>query len=166
MLITGNQLRAARALAGVEQQWVADRSGVSVNTIRNMEARGMEPITSGAVTVRKVQAAIEGAGVEFTNGGQPGVRMTRQPYTAEDLANVVARFKGNIHSLPDWPDYQILPLINGFEFWKDDERVGSLTVEQGEAIFDPPLTVPRERKDRWVTEAELRFWAQSLSYPR
>jgi len=75
MLVTGNQLRAARALAEVDQQSVADRAEVSVNTIRNMEARGSEPITSGAVTLRRVQAALEAAGVEFTNGGQPGVRM-------------------------------------------------------------------------------------------
>ena len=74
-LITGNQLRAARSLAGVEQKWLADRSGVSINTVRNMESRGAQEITSGAVTVRKVQVALEAAGVEFINGGQPGVRL-------------------------------------------------------------------------------------------
>lgn len=76
-LSTGNQLRAARALAGVEQKWLADKSGVSINTIRNMEARGAEPITSGAMTVRKVQIALEEAGVEFLNHGQPGVRLRK-----------------------------------------------------------------------------------------
>ncbi|MFG1206901.1 helix-turn-helix transcriptional regulator [Xanthobacter flavus] len=76
-LSTGNQLRAARALAGVEQKWLADTSGVSVNTIRNMEARGAEPITSGAMTVRKVQLALEDAGIEFLNHGQPGVRLRK-----------------------------------------------------------------------------------------
>ncbi|QRG07925.1 helix-turn-helix domain-containing protein [Xanthobacter dioxanivorans] len=74
-LSTGNQLRAARALADVEQKWLADKSGVSINTIRNMEARGAEPITSGAMTVRKVQLALEEAGIEFLNHGQPGVRL-------------------------------------------------------------------------------------------
>lgn len=77
-LITGNQLRAGRALAGVEQKWLAEKSGVSINTIRNMEARGAEAITSGAVTLRKVQAALEEAGIEFTNGGQPGVRLKKE----------------------------------------------------------------------------------------
>jgi DNA-binding XRE family transcriptional regulator len=43
-LITGNQLRAARALAEVDQKWLAEQSSVSVNTIRNMEAR-----VSGAI---------------------------------------------------------------------------------------------------------------------
>jgi hypothetical protein len=78
MLITGNQLRAARALADVGQVWLANQSGVSVNTIRNMETRGSAPITSGVVTVRKVQAALEAAGVEFTNGDAPGVKLRKQ----------------------------------------------------------------------------------------
>jgi transcriptional regulator with XRE-family HTH domain len=84
MLIIGNQLRAARALAEVDQQWVAERSGVSVNTIRNMESRVNEPITSGAVTLRKVQIALETAGVEFTNGGQPGVRVSAEMHRLTD----------------------------------------------------------------------------------
>jgi hypothetical protein len=40
-----------------------------------MESRGPNPITSGAVTVRNVQSALEGLGVEFINGDQPGVRL-------------------------------------------------------------------------------------------
>jgi hypothetical protein len=77
MLITGNQLKAARALAGVDQLVLANAAKVAVNTIRNMESHGPDPITSGAVTVRNVQSALEAAGVEFTNGGQPGVRLRR-----------------------------------------------------------------------------------------
>lgn len=77
MLSTGNQLRAARALAGVDQQAVANAAKVAVNTIRNMEARGPNPITSGALTVRSVQKAVESFGIEFTNGDQPGVRLRK-----------------------------------------------------------------------------------------
>jgi hypothetical protein len=75
-LTTGNQLKAARALAGVDQQHVADSAGVNVNTIRNMEARGPEAITSGAVTVRNVQLALEALGIEFLNHARPGVRLS------------------------------------------------------------------------------------------
>ena len=84
-LATGNQLKAARALAGVDQQQVADSAGVNVNTIRNMEARGAEPITSSAVTVRNVQLALEALGIEFLNHAQPGVRLRfpRAPQVAE-----------------------------------------------------------------------------------
>jgi hypothetical protein len=74
-LVTGNQLKAARMFAGVDQQQVADAAKVNVNTIRNMEARGNDPITSGAVTVRAVQLVLEDWGVEFINHGGPGVRM-------------------------------------------------------------------------------------------
>ena len=75
MLTTGNQLKAARALAGVDQQQVADSAHVNVNTIRNMEARGAKPITSSAVTIRRVQIALEALGIEFLNHTQPGVRL-------------------------------------------------------------------------------------------
>jgi transcriptional regulator with XRE-family HTH domain len=86
VLTTGNQLKAARALAGVDQQQVADSAGVNVNTIRNMEARGAELITSSAVTVRNVQLALEALGIEFLNHSRPGVRL-RIPNerAAEDL---------------------------------------------------------------------------------
>ena len=75
-LATGNQLKAARALAGVNQQQVADSAGLNVNTIRNMEARGTKPITSSAVTVRNVQLALEALGIEFLNHTRPGVRLS------------------------------------------------------------------------------------------
>jgi hypothetical protein len=74
-LVTGNQLKAARVFAEVDQQQVADAAKVNVNTIRNMEARANEPITSSAVTVRTVQLVLEAWGVEFTNHGGPGVRI-------------------------------------------------------------------------------------------
>ena len=75
MLTIGNQLRAARALAGLTQVELAERAKLNPNTIRNMEARGDEMLRSSLGTVRAVQVALEAAGVEFTNGEQPGVRM-------------------------------------------------------------------------------------------
>jgi transcriptional regulator with XRE-family HTH domain len=75
MLRIGNQLKAARALAGIEQQELADIAKVHVNTIRKMEAKGREEITSAADVLRRVQTALEAAGVEFTNAGRPGVRL-------------------------------------------------------------------------------------------
>jgi transcriptional regulator with XRE-family HTH domain len=75
-LTTGNQLKAARALAEIDQQQLADAAGVNVNTIRNMEARGGRAITSGAVTVHNVQVALEALGIEFLNHERPGVRLS------------------------------------------------------------------------------------------
>ena len=75
MLLIGNQIKAARALAGIEQQELADAASVHVNTIRKMEAKGRDEITSAADVLRRVQSAIEAFGVECTNGDRPGVRL-------------------------------------------------------------------------------------------
>jgi DNA-binding XRE family transcriptional regulator len=75
MLLTGNQIKAARALVEVDQQQLADAASVHVNTIRNMEAKGRGEITSAAPVLRRVQTALEHLGVEFINGERPGVRM-------------------------------------------------------------------------------------------
>ena len=79
MLTTGYQLKAARALIGMEQIELAKRCGVSVTTIRTMEAKGPEILTSGLDTIRKVQRALEEAGVEFIpeNGGGAGIRLKK-----------------------------------------------------------------------------------------
>lgn len=75
MLTTGNQLKAARALAGLDQRQVAEGANVSANTISAMEKRGAEQLTSGLPTIRAVMSVLEAAGIEFLNHGQPGVRL-------------------------------------------------------------------------------------------
>lgn len=77
MLTTGNQLKAARALAGMAQTALADVAGVSANTIRNMEASASGLIGGRVQTVHAVQRALEAAGIEFLNHGQPGVRLVK-----------------------------------------------------------------------------------------
>jgi hypothetical protein len=75
MLTTGNQLKAARALIGVDQAELAQSAGVHVNTIRSMEASGLEGIAGRAQNVQAVQLALEEKGIEFLNHGHPGVRL-------------------------------------------------------------------------------------------
>jgi transcriptional regulator with XRE-family HTH domain len=77
MLTTGNQLKAARALSGLEQKEVAEKAGVNVNTIRNMEAAGANPIAGRSQNVQLVQRVMEDFGIEFLNHGQPGVRLVK-----------------------------------------------------------------------------------------
>jgi transcriptional regulator with XRE-family HTH domain len=77
MSFSGNQLRAARALLGLDQETLAERVGVSDNTIRNMEACGSEPVGGFASTREKVREALELLGVEFSNGEAPGVRLRK-----------------------------------------------------------------------------------------
>jgi hypothetical protein len=59
----------------MEQGALAILAGVSINTIRNLEGSRGEPIRGHNQTVVAVQAALEGAGIEFLNHGQPGVRL-------------------------------------------------------------------------------------------
>ena len=77
MLTTGFQLAAARALIGLEQTGLAERSGLSVTTIRNMEKAGAGPIAGRSANVQAVQRAMEGEGIEFLNHGAPGVRLRK-----------------------------------------------------------------------------------------
>jgi transcriptional regulator with XRE-family HTH domain len=83
--ILAHQLKAARALARMDQQELADQSGVSVPTIKRMEA-GDGPIRGTYENVAAVVAVLESAGVEFTNGDKPGVQLARQPASASKPA--------------------------------------------------------------------------------
>jgi transcriptional regulator with XRE-family HTH domain len=81
MNFSGNQFRAARALLGLDQEALAEKLGVSDNTIRNMEACGAEPVGGFASTRDKVRKALAELGIDFLNDGEPGVRL-RKPAAA------------------------------------------------------------------------------------
>jgi transcriptional regulator with XRE-family HTH domain len=65
------QWQAARALIGWSQSDLAGKVGVASLTIKRLEGG---QVVSDHIRAR-AQAALEAAGVEFTNGDQPGVRM-------------------------------------------------------------------------------------------
>jgi hypothetical protein len=75
--LTGNHLKAARALVGIDQERLSALSGISINTVRNMEGCGDQLIGGYASTRGKVQSALEALGIEFSNGGAPGVRLVK-----------------------------------------------------------------------------------------
>jgi transcriptional regulator with XRE-family HTH domain len=67
-LITAAQLRAARALLGLDQRALAHASRLSLPTIQRMEAS--EGVIRGTVdSFMKLVAALEAAGVELINEG-------------------------------------------------------------------------------------------------
>src|SRR3954468_5519344 len=67
-MITSAQMRAARALAGIDQRQLAELSGVSLPTIQRMEAS--EGNVRGVIdTLTKVVEAFERAGVELIGEG-------------------------------------------------------------------------------------------------
>jgi transcriptional regulator with XRE-family HTH domain len=79
-MITAAQLRAARALLGLDQRALADAAQLSVPTIQRMEAS--EGIIRGTVdSLMKLVRALDAAGVELigedatSSGGGRGVRL-------------------------------------------------------------------------------------------
>ena len=67
-MITAAQLRAARALLGIDQRQLAELSGLSVPTIQRMEAS--ETMVRGNVdSLVKLIRALEAAGVELIDEG-------------------------------------------------------------------------------------------------
>ena len=83
-MITAAQLRAARALLGIDQRELAKLSGLSLPTIQRMEAS--DGVIRGNVdSLMKLVAALDGGGVELiadnatSPGGGRGVRLKRPP---------------------------------------------------------------------------------------
>lgn len=72
-MLSAQQIKAARALAGWNQRELARRSGLSLPTIQRMEVMG--PGRSSAENVEKMTAALTGVGIEFLFGDAPGVRI-------------------------------------------------------------------------------------------
>ena len=70
--IRPEQCRAARGLLDWSRDQLAERCEVTKRTILRFE--GGEPGTRTS-TLAAIRAALEAAGVEFTNGDQPGVKL-------------------------------------------------------------------------------------------
>jgi transcriptional regulator with XRE-family HTH domain len=71
-VITAGQLRAARALLGIDQRRLADLAGLSLPTIQRMEAS--DGVIRGTVdSLTKLVAALDGAGIELIAEGAQSV---------------------------------------------------------------------------------------------
>ena len=94
-MITSAQMRAARALLGMDQKQLAEASGVSLPTIQRMEAS--DGNVRGVVdTLMKVIEAFERLGVEmigensFCDGGGRGVRFREAKRATQFARDVMA----------------------------------------------------------------------------
>ena len=75
-MITSQQMRAARALLGIDQRQLAELAGLSLPTIQRMESSGGQ--VRGVVdTLVKVIAALEGAGIELLGENAPSIGIGR-----------------------------------------------------------------------------------------
>ena len=79
-MISSAQLRAARALLGIDQRTLAELSGLSLPTIQRMEAS--DGVIRGNVdSLMKLVTALDAAGIELisdnatSSGGGRGVRL-------------------------------------------------------------------------------------------
>ena len=79
-MITGPQMRAARALLGIDQRELAQRSGLSLPTIQRMESS--DGVIRGNVdSLMKLVDALAAGGIELigegaaSHGGGRGVRL-------------------------------------------------------------------------------------------
>jgi|SRR5579862_7837143 len=68
-MITGRQLRAARALIGIEQIDLAKNAKVSIGTVRRMEAFDDAPVGCNVDTLNRIAAALEKSGAIFIENG-------------------------------------------------------------------------------------------------
>jgi len=81
--MTPDQLKAARALLGWSFDRVAARSGTSAQLVRTFEKTGRivsmnipgRPVPIDAVAA--IRDTLEAAGVEFTSGDEPGVKLRK-----------------------------------------------------------------------------------------
>ena len=83
-MITASQLRAARALLGLDQRRLAELAGVSLPTIQRMEA-STGTVRGVVGSLMKVVEALDAAGLELIGTNQPsqgrglGVRLREPP---------------------------------------------------------------------------------------
>jgi transcriptional regulator with XRE-family HTH domain len=86
-MTTPAQLKAARALVGLSQPQIAQKTGLSTMSIKRAEGSGA-PAASVEV-IASIRAALESAGVIFVdeNGEGPGVRL-RKIHKGEEIMKV------------------------------------------------------------------------------
>jgi len=59
----------------LEQSELAAAAGVSVETVKRLEAQDGPLLTGRAATIDAIEKALIKAGIVFTNGDEPGVKL-------------------------------------------------------------------------------------------
>jgi transcriptional regulator with XRE-family HTH domain len=81
-MISGKQVRAARALLGMDVSELARLASISPTTIVRFENGKTRPIKS---TLTVLRLTLERHGVEFLNGDAPGVRVKQGKQEAQAI---------------------------------------------------------------------------------
>ncbi|AMO71365.1 helix-turn-helix domain-containing protein [Sphingorhabdus sp. M41] len=94
-MITSQQMRAARALLGIDQRQLAELAGLSLPTIQRMEASGGQ--VRGVVdTLVKVIGALESGGIELIGENAPSIGIGRGVRMRETMDGRAANAVGSI----------------------------------------------------------------------
>lgn len=102
-MITAAQMRAARALLGIDQRGLAEAAELSLPTIQRMEGSAGQ-VRGNVESLVKVVEALEAAGVELIGEGAPstgggrGVRLKEAP--PQEPASAPLSRTGSTPSLP------------------------------------------------------------------
>ncbi len=131
MLITADQIRAARALKNWSQTDLAERTGLAVPTIANIELGKQMP---GKNTIEKIIVSFETAGIEFL--GERGVQKKEQTTQVFRGQAQFKQFYDVIYqSLKDNNDEVLVGNVDEREFIKNlDEETLQLHVERMKEI--------------------------------
>jgi transcriptional regulator with XRE-family HTH domain len=102
-MVTSEQIKAARALLRMEQEELAKRAGVSVTTVRRLEAASGE-YTVAEATAGEVQMALQEAGVEFIHDGVRRIGLAADPGLLADLHKIAKESAKAQAALPQWSE--------------------------------------------------------------
>jgi transcriptional regulator with XRE-family HTH domain len=108
MVITPEQIRAARALLRLDQTSVAQGAGISVVTLRRLEEQhGLSKVAPA--TVDQVRRALEKAGAEFIDRGVRRGSPTSEEIQAikQDIDRIVARGAAAMAKYPPLTDDEL-----------------------------------------------------------
>jgi transcriptional regulator with XRE-family HTH domain len=77
-MLTGLQIRSARAALGWSAKFLAERSGVGLRTLMRVESSDGVPFSHSS-TLLELEQALEAAGIEFigTPEDGPGIRLRK-----------------------------------------------------------------------------------------
>ena len=94
------QIKAARALLAWSQEHMAEKSGVSIPTVKRLESED-GALGGRADTGARIIAALEAAGVIFVeeNGDGPGVRLKKKPLAVTEITEKIEALDEKIASI-------------------------------------------------------------------
>ena len=90
MSITSEQIRAAKAIIRWSGEDLAQAAGVSLSSIRRIEAASGIPKAQNMKTVLAIKDALEAAGVDFigSSDDRPGVRLKNSVLPATTIQSL------------------------------------------------------------------------------